>query len=47
MRVDHTLSGDGFVRLGKDVENTVLARAAQWQTEHRVMLNGHRTVIFR
>ena len=47
MRVDHTLSGDAFVRLGKDVENVVVARAMQWHTEHRVMLNGHRTVIFR
>jgi formyltetrahydrofolate deformylase len=47
MRVDHTLSGDAFVRLGKDVENVVLARAVQWHAEHRVMLNGHRTVIFR
>ena len=47
MRVDHTLSGDAFVRLGKDVENVVLARAVQWHAEHRVMLNGHRTVVFR
>ena len=47
MRVDHTLSGDAFVRLGKDVENVVLARAVHWHAGHRVMLNGHRTVIFR
>jgi formyltetrahydrofolate deformylase len=32
--------------LGKDVENVVLARAVQWHAEHRVMQNGHRTVVF-
>jgi formyltetrahydrofolate deformylase len=47
MRVDHTLDGDAFVRLGKDVENVVLARAVHWHAEHRVLLNGHRTVVFR
>jgi formyltetrahydrofolate deformylase len=47
VRVGHGLSGDGFVRIGKDVENVVLARAVHWHAEHRVMLNGHRTVVFR
>ena len=47
VRVDHTLDGDAFVRLGKDVENVVLARAVHWHAEHRVLLNGGRTVVFR
>ena len=47
VRVDHTLDADAFVRLGKDVENVVLARAVHWHAEHRVLLNGHRTVVFR
>ena len=47
VRVDHGMGADDFVRLGKDVENIVLARAVQWHAEHRVMLNGHRTVVFR
>jgi formyltetrahydrofolate deformylase len=47
VRVDHAMSADAFVRLGKDIENVVLARAVQWHAEHRVMLNGHRTVVFR
>ncbi|CAD5374525.1 Formyltetrahydrofolate deformylase [Rubrivivax sp. A210] len=47
VRVDHTLDADAFVRLGKDVENVVLARAVHWHAEHRVLLNGRRTVVFR
>lgn len=47
VRVDHALDAEAFVHLGKDVENIVLARAVRWHVEHRVMLNGHRTVVFR
>jgi formyltetrahydrofolate deformylase len=47
VRVGHGLNGDAFVRIGKDVENVVLARAVHWHAEHRVMLNGQRTVVFR
>jgi formyltetrahydrofolate deformylase len=46
-RVGHSLSADDFVRLGKDVENVVLARAVHWHAEHRVLLNGQRTVVFK
>jgi formyltetrahydrofolate deformylase len=47
VRVGHGLNGDAFVRLGKDVENVVLARAVAWHAERRVLLNGNRTVVFR
>jgi len=47
VRVDHTMDAEAFVRLGKDVENIVLARAVHWHAEHRVLLNGQRTVVFR
>ena len=47
VRVSHGLSGDDFVRVGKDVECVVLARAVHWHAEHRVLLNGHRTVVFK
>jgi formyltetrahydrofolate deformylase len=47
VRVGHGLSGDDFVRVGKDVESVVLSRAVHWHAEHRVLLNGHRTVVFR
>jgi formyltetrahydrofolate deformylase len=46
VRVSPGLSGEAFVRLGKDVENVVLARAVHWHAEHRVLLNGKRTVVF-
>ena len=47
VRVDHAMDAAEFVQLGKDVENVVLARAVQWHAEHRVLLSGHRTVVFR
>lgn len=46
VRVSHSLSADDYVRLGKDVENVVLARAVQWHAERRILLNGQRTVVF-
>jgi formyltetrahydrofolate deformylase len=32
---------------GRDVECFVLARAVRFHVERRVLLNGHRTVVFR
>ena len=46
-RVDHAIDADGFAAVGRDVEAQVLARAVRWHCEHRVLLNGHRTVVFR
>ena len=46
-RVDHSLSAEGFTAAGRDVESMVLARAVRWHVEHRVLLNGHKTVIFK
>ena len=31
---------------GRDTESQVLARAIEWHSEHRVLINGHKTVIF-
>jgi formyltetrahydrofolate deformylase len=36
-----------MVAIGRDVEAVVLARAVRWHSEHRVLLNGTRTVVFR
>ena len=36
-----------LLALGQDVERRALARAVRWHAEHRVLLNGHRTVVFR
>jgi formyltetrahydrofolate deformylase len=47
VRVDHTSRQDDLVAAGRDVEAQVLARAVGWHSQSRVMLNGHRTVVFR
>jgi formyltetrahydrofolate deformylase len=46
-RVDHTFTPAQMAAVGRDVECQVLARAVAWHTQNRVMLNGHRTVVFR
>src|SRR5665647_3017139 len=46
-RVDHAKSVDDMMALGQDVERRALARAVRWHAEHRVLLNGHRTIVFR
>jgi formyltetrahydrofolate deformylase len=44
---DATVISDEMTAAGRDVECMVLARAVRWHTEHRVLLNGHKTVVFR
>jgi formyltetrahydrofolate deformylase len=46
-RVDHAMSVDDMVALGRDIEATVLARAVRFHLEQRVLINGARTVVFR
>jgi formyltetrahydrofolate deformylase len=46
-RVDHSSTERDMVGIGQDVEAQVLARAVRWHAEHRVLLDGHRTVVFR
>ncbi len=46
-RVDHAHSVAEMARVGRDVECVALARAVRWHVEHRVLLHGHRTVVFR
>lgn len=45
-RVSHALTADDFVASGRDIESRVLARAVKLHLERRVMLNGHKTVVF-
>jgi formyltetrahydrofolate deformylase len=45
VRVDHAFSPDRLAQAGRDVEAQVLARAVTWHAEHRVLLNGDRTVV--
>ena len=46
-RVDHATSVEECAAVGRDVECAVLARAVKWHGEHRILLNGNRTVVFR
>jgi formyltetrahydrofolate deformylase len=46
-RVDHSRTVEDLTALGQDTESQVLARAVKWHSEHRVLLNGHKTVVFR
>jgi formyltetrahydrofolate deformylase len=46
-RVDHTCSPEDLAAIGRDAERVALARAVRWHAEHRVLLHGRRTVIFR
>ena len=46
-RVDHSLTVDDLTAQGRDTESQVLARAVKWHSEHRVLVNGHKTVIFK
>ena len=45
--VDHKDTAEDLTARGKDTESRVLARAVKWHSEHRVLLNGHKTVIFK
>jgi formyltetrahydrofolate deformylase len=47
IRVDHSDTPDDMVQLGKDIEKVVLARGLRAVVEDRVLLAGHKTVVFR
>ena len=47
VRVGHALSAKEFTAMGRDVESVVLARAVNWFVQHRILLNGGKTVVFR
>jgi formyltetrahydrofolate deformylase len=46
-RVTHGMSVEELASVGRDVEAQVLARAVRYHVEHRVFLNGRKTVVFR
>jgi formyltetrahydrofolate deformylase len=45
-RVDHRNTVSDLVNVGRDIERIVLAKAVKYHAEHRVLMNGHRTVVF-
>ena len=47
VRVDHTRSPAELMAIGQDEESRTLTQAVRWFAEHRVLLDGVRTIIFR
>ena len=47
VRVDHTFTPEKLIAVGRDVENVTLSRAIQYHIEHRIFLNGNKTVVLR
>jgi formyltetrahydrofolate deformylase len=45
--VDHTYNADKLVAVGRDTETVALANAVKLHTEHRVFLDGNKTIIFK
>jgi formyltetrahydrofolate deformylase len=46
-RVDHAMSAEDSPPWAATSNRVVLARAVRWHVEHRVLINGHKSVIFR
>ena len=46
-RIDHAGTPDDLRAIGRDIENIVLARAVRYHVEHRVFINGRKTVVLR
>jgi formyltetrahydrofolate deformylase len=47
VRVDHSQSPTELVRIGQDEESRTLSNAVRWYAEHRILLDGIRTIIFK
>lgn len=45
-RVTHEDSPEDLVRIGKDIERVVLARAVKAHLENRIIISGRRTIVF-
>ena len=46
IRIRHSDTIEDMIRLGKDVENTVLARGLRYHLQDRVLVHGNRTILF-
>ena len=45
--VDHTMGPEKLTAAGRDTETVALARAVKLHTEHRVFVDGNKTVVFK
>lgn len=46
-RIDHNFDIDELMQIGRDAECAAFARALKWHCEHRIIVNGNKTVVFR
>jgi formyltetrahydrofolate deformylase len=46
IRIDHAFDPARLATVGQDAEALALSRAVRWHCENRVLLHGHRTVVF-
>lgn len=46
-KIDHNFSIDELRQIGRDAECAAFARALKWHCEHRVIVNGNKTIVFR
>lgn len=45
-RVDHRFTTRDLRRVGRQIERAVLARAVAWHVEDRILVDGHKTIVF-
>jgi formyltetrahydrofolate deformylase len=46
IRVSHRDTLDDLLEKGRDMEKAVLSRAVRWHIDHRILVYGHKTVVF-
>lgn len=46
-RIDHNFDIHELVQIGRDAECAAFARAVKWHCEHRIIVNGNKTVVFK
>lgn len=46
-RIDHNFDIEELMQIGRDAECAAFARAVKWHCEHRIIVNGSKTVVFR
>ncbi|MEX2470036.1 MAG: formyltetrahydrofolate deformylase [Pseudohongiellaceae bacterium] len=46
-KIDHNCDIEELKQIGRDAECVAFARAVKWHCEHRIIVNGHKTIVFR
>jgi formyltetrahydrofolate deformylase len=46
-KIDHNFDINELVQIGRDAECAAFARALKWHCEHRIIVNGNKTVVFK